>query len=137
MMVLLCSHQLWLSELSHEMQSTLSDLLVRCVEEGRGEGGGGVIDPRKYPQQILCLAEQVLFTERCEAAITEGRLAELLIELESQLDSFTNADISVSTHSLTYPPTFPLTHPLSLSHSLTHCLSPLTLSLTPHNMCWS
>lgn len=87
------------------MQSTLSDLLVRCVEEGRGEGGGGIIDPRKYPQQILCLAEQVLFTERCEAAIVEGRLAELLIELEGQLDSYTSADISVSSplkHTSTY-----------------------------------
>ena len=87
---------MWLSALSHEMQSTLTKLLVECVNKGRGEGGGGIIDPRCYPQQILCLAEQVLFTERCEAAIAEGRLAELLIELESQLDSYTNADISVS-----------------------------------------
>lgn len=79
------------------MQSTLTDLLVQCVEEGRGEGGGGgMIDPRRYPQQILCLAEQVLFTERCEAAIAESRLTELLIELESQLDSYTSADINVS-----------------------------------------
>ena len=88
--------QVWLSDLSREMQATLTELLVRCVEEGRGEGGGGTIDPRRYPQQILCLAEQVLFTERCEAAIAEGRLAELQIELDSQLDSYTSADISVS-----------------------------------------
>ena len=88
--------QVWLSDLSQEMQATLADLLVRCVEEGRGEGGGAMVDPRRYPQQILCLAEQVLFTERCEVAIEEGRLAELLIELETQLDSYTSADISVS-----------------------------------------
>ena len=88
--------QVWLSDLSREMQATLTELLVRCVEEGRGEGGGGTIDPRRYPQQILCLAEQVLFTERCEVAIAEGRLAELQIELDSQLDSYTSADISVS-----------------------------------------
>ena len=98
---------MWLSDLSREMQATLSDLLTRCVEEGRGEEGGGMIDPRRYPQQILCLAEQVLFTERCEAAIGEGRLAELMIELESQLDSYTSADISVRadtsyTHNSTY-----------------------------------
>ena len=85
--------QVWLNALSQEMQTTLTELLVECVRVGRGEGGGGIIDPRRYPQQILCLAEQVLFTERCEAAIAEGRLAELLIELESQLDSYTNADI--------------------------------------------
>ena len=46
--------------------------------------------------QILCLSEQVLFTERCEEAIITGRLNELLIELESQLDSYTNTDIVVS-----------------------------------------
>ena len=45
--------------------------------------------------QILCLAELVLFTERCEEAIVAGRLSELLIELEAQLDSYTNTQIKV------------------------------------------
>ena len=87
---------MWLSELAREMQATLSHLLDCCVRETRGAGGGETIDPRKYPQQILCLAEQVLFTERCEAAITEARLGELLIEMESLLDVYTSAEIGVS-----------------------------------------
>lgn len=41
------------------------------------------------------MAEQVLFTERCEEAIAAGRLNELLIEQEAQLDAYTNTNIQV------------------------------------------
>ena len=34
---------------------------------------------------MLCLSEQILFTQRCEEAISGGALQELLIELEAQL----------------------------------------------------
>lgn len=43
--------------------------------------------------QILCLAEQVQFTDRCEAAIKSNSLQEFQIEMESQLESYTNAEI--------------------------------------------
>ena len=43
--------------------------------------------------QILCLAEQVQFTERCEAAIRSNTLQEFQIEMESQLESYTNTEI--------------------------------------------
>ena len=87
--------EVWLGKLADEMQHTLQELLVECVRDGRGGGGGGV-DPRSYPSQVLCLSEEVLFTERCEQAMGSGTLAELLIELEAQLDSYTRADVSVS-----------------------------------------
>lgn len=41
------------------------------------------------------MAEEVLFTERCEEAIVACRLNELLIELESQLDTYTNTQVQV------------------------------------------
>ena len=44
--------------------------------------------------QILCLAEQIQFTERCEAAIRSNSLQEFSIEMESQLDSYANTDMS-------------------------------------------
>lgn len=44
--------------------------------------------------QILCLAEQVQFTERCETAIRSKSLQEFSIEMESQLDSYANTDMS-------------------------------------------
>jgi len=47
--------------------------------------------------QILCLAEQILFTERCEQAITTHTLSELLIELESQLEAYTSTERLSST----------------------------------------
>ena len=44
--------------------------------------------------QILCLAEQIQFTERCEAAIRSKSLQEFSIEMEAQLDSYANSDMS-------------------------------------------
>lgn len=44
-------------------------------------------------RQILCLAEQIQFTDRCEAAIRSNSLQEFQIEMESQLESYTNTDI--------------------------------------------
>jgi len=75
------------------MKNTLQQLLVECVSEGSVGNKG--IDPTRYPSQILCLAEQILFTEHCELAIKTSTLSEFLIELESQLDSYTNAEIGV------------------------------------------
>ena len=84
---------MWLGKLSDEMKHTLQELLVQCLQEGRAGQSG--IDPTKYPSQTLCLAEQVLFTERCEQAIQMSSLNEFAIELEAQLDSYTNSDIQV------------------------------------------
>lgn len=46
--------------------------------------------------QILCLAEQIQFTDRCEAAIKSNSLQEFQIEMESQLESYTSAEIGSS-----------------------------------------
>ena len=73
------------------MQSTLQALLLECTKAGRATSGG--IDPTHYPSQILCLAEQILFTERCEQAIQSSSLSEFLIELESQRESYINIDL--------------------------------------------
>ena len=43
--------------------------------------------------QILCLANQIQFTEQCEAAMKDNNLQECLLELESQLEGYTSADI--------------------------------------------
>lgn len=76
------------------MQRTLQELLVVCVEEGRS--GQSSINPSTYPSQILCLAEQVLFTEHCEQALQTDTLSEFAIELDAQLDSYTNSDVQVA-----------------------------------------
>lgn len=55
-----------------EMQSTLKELLVKCLADGQAP------DPLKYPSQILCLADSINFTTKCEQALTNMNLAPLL-----------------------------------------------------------
>ena len=89
------SHQVesWLDQLSTEMKSTLQKLLVACLSESKRELGNYNVD--KYPSQILCLAESVAFTERCEKALgagAAGELEALLNALRAVLDKYTSVD---------------------------------------------
>ncbi|XP_042221258.1 cytoplasmic dynein 2 heavy chain 1-like isoform X2 [Homarus americanus] len=81
----------WLRQLSEEMKMTLRQLLSECLEEGRSDAG---MDPLKSPSQILCLADAILFTERCDESIREGRLTNYKKELETKLESYTSVDLS-------------------------------------------
>jgi dynein heavy chain 2 len=82
--------EIWLSHLADEMKDTLRQLLFECLDAGRG---GESVDPRRFPSQILCLAEQIQFTDRCEAAILHSGLTEFQIEMEGQLQGYTSADV--------------------------------------------
>ena len=44
--------------------------------------------------QVLCIAEAVLFTEKCEEALRNSRLHTLKTELEAQLESYTATEIN-------------------------------------------
>ncbi|XP_069998938.1 cytoplasmic dynein 2 heavy chain 1 isoform X2 [Penaeus vannamei] len=81
----------WLYRLSEEMKMTLRQLLSECLEEARSEAG---MDPLRYPSQILCLADAILFTERCEESVKEGSLTSYQKELEAKLESYTGVDLS-------------------------------------------
>ncbi|XP_054598719.1 cytoplasmic dynein 2 heavy chain 1 isoform X1 [Nothobranchius furzeri] len=87
----------WLSELSEEMVATLKNLLNECLSAGRK----GEVDPSRYPSQILCLAEQIQFTEDVEKAIKEQNLQQLEVELNSKLEHYTAVDTSSDDHSNT------------------------------------
>ncbi|XP_072546992.1 cytoplasmic dynein 2 heavy chain 1 isoform X2 [Salminus brasiliensis] len=82
--------EVWLSELSSDMKETLKSLLCECV---RAVKRGGV-DPNRYPSQILCLAEQIQFTEDVENAVRQQNLHQLELELIAKLDHYTNTDTS-------------------------------------------
>ena len=45
------------------------------------------------PLQILCVADAILFTERCEAAIGKGSLKTLHGDLEARLGEYTSVDL--------------------------------------------
>ncbi|XP_071126281.1 cytoplasmic dynein 2 heavy chain 1-like isoform X2 [Mytilus edulis] len=84
--------EVWLSKLSEEMVDTLQELLRTCLKDAQR----GDLDPNKYPSQILCLAEQIRFTESCEKAVASGGLSSYNKELDSQLESYTSVDMSES-----------------------------------------
>ena len=77
------------------MKHTLTELLKDCIRNSKSGRDGG-LDPNKYPSQILCLAESVQFTERCEEALKSHNLQNLHVEMEQQLESYTGVDITSS-----------------------------------------
>ncbi|KAF4526157.1 hypothetical protein B566_EDAN008193 [Ephemera danica] len=81
----------WLGQLVTEMRRTLQRSLVQCLEQARKSSSGA--DPLSYPSQILCLTESILFTERCEHAITSSKLQALQTSLKSQLWSYTSQEL--------------------------------------------
>ena len=48
------------------------------------------------PLQVLCLAEQIIFTEKCEDALSRGSLVSFKKELEEQLESYTSLEMDSS-----------------------------------------
>ncbi|KAM8977653.1 cytoplasmic dynein 2 heavy chain 1 [Pelodytes ibericus] len=82
--------EVWLSKLATQMKETLQVLLVECVTVGRKSQGN--IDPLHFPSQILCLAEQIQFTEDVENAIRHGSLHEVELDLTSKLEHYTSID---------------------------------------------
>uniref|UniRef100_A0A4W6FB67 Cytoplasmic dynein 2 heavy chain 1 n=1 Tax=Lates calcarifer TaxID=8187 RepID=A0A4W6FB67_LATCA len=89
--------EVWLSELSVEMKETLKHLLYECVSAGKK----GEVDPSRYPSQILCLAEQIQFTEDVERALKEQNLQQLELELNAKLEHYTTVDTSSDDHANT------------------------------------
>ncbi|KAG2456324.1 DYHC2 protein, partial [Polypterus senegalus] len=84
------SNDVWLSELAAEMKQTLKQLLVECIAAGKRTG----IDPSQFPSQILCLAEQIQFTEDVENAIKGQNLQQLDVELMAKLEHYTSVGSS-------------------------------------------
>ncbi|XP_062407923.1 dynein cytoplasmic 2 heavy chain 1 [Sardina pilchardus] len=82
--------EVWLSELSSEMKETLKQLLCECVSAGKR----GAVDPSRYPSQILCVAEQIQFTEEVENALHHQSLQQLELELMAKLEHYTSVDTS-------------------------------------------
>lgn len=76
----------WLDEFAREMKSTLRELLRKCV--------AGPRDLVEYPSQILCLSEQVLFTQRCEAALRDRTLPALAAQLRRTLHEYAAEDLT-------------------------------------------
>ena len=81
----------WLGELSSTVKSSLEDLLRECLRDAGKESG---MDPTAFPSQILCLADAILFTRRCEEAIADKSLRNYAEELKAKLSTYTGVDLS-------------------------------------------
>ncbi|KAL4829789.1 hypothetical protein H8958_009079 [Nasalis larvatus] len=82
----------WLNDLALEMKKTLEQLLKECVTTG--QSSQGAVDPSLFPSQILCLAEQIKFTEDVENAIKDHSLHQIETQLVNKLEQYTNIDTS-------------------------------------------
>ncbi|GBG24746.1 Cytoplasmic dynein 2 heavy chain 1 [Hondaea fermentalgiana] len=74
----------WLQELSDEVRRTLQALVVQCVHDKQ-------VSLTAYPSQVLCVAESIKFTSRCEHAIKQGKLPSLKKLLRKTLQGYTSA----------------------------------------------
>ena len=83
--------EIWLNKLVSETKSTLQIMLRECVQERERDA----IDLCRFPSQILCLAEAIVFTERCEKAIASSPsgLAKLKNDYQNQLASYTSGPL--------------------------------------------
>ncbi|KAF7991046.1 hypothetical protein HCN44_000861 [Aphidius gifuensis] len=75
---------IWLKNLEDEIKKALSQNLDKCLNDNNKNT---VV---QYPAQILLLAERIMFTERCEIALRNGKLAlkKLIEYLEIQRAKF-------------------------------------------------
>ena len=67
-----------------------SPILLKIVSENRVSGKTHFY---AIASQILCVADAVLFTERCEAALGKGSLKTLHGDLEARLGEYTSVDL--------------------------------------------
>jgi dynein heavy chain 2, cytosolic len=76
----------WLENLAVEMRETLAALLIKCLNSKSFDW--------MYPSQILCLAQQVNFTDETESTIDNRELDSLHANLITQLRQFTSIDFA-------------------------------------------
>ncbi|ESN99131.1 hypothetical protein HELRODRAFT_66985, partial [Helobdella robusta] len=82
--------EVWLNSLTKEMKNTLKELISSCLSSS-SKG----LDSNKFPAQVLCVTGCIVFTQKCENAISKQDLHGLHDELKQQLNYYTsvNADL--------------------------------------------
>ncbi|XP_047546081.1 cytoplasmic dynein 2 heavy chain 1-like [Vanessa atalanta] len=76
-----CSVEVWLKNLEQEVRSSLKNMALKCLVANSLQDQ----DPFSLPTQILCLAQNIRFSEQAERAITSKELHKLkdIIEKEN------------------------------------------------------
>lgn len=81
--------QVWLKKLENEIRSSLKNLTLKCLVTGSTHAQ----DPFSLPTQILCLVQNIRFTEQAEKAITTKELHKLMTSVEKENASYAAAEI--------------------------------------------
>lgn len=71
---------MWLKSLETEMRLSLRNMTLKCVVSNSLQEQ----DPLSLPTQILCLAQNIRFTEQAEKAITTKELHRLKENIEKE-----------------------------------------------------
>ncbi|XP_071452948.1 cytoplasmic dynein 2 heavy chain 1 [Hetaerina americana] len=87
----------WLGALLAEMKNTLKNMMKDSVLDCL-DLQDNVLDPSRYPSQIHCMAEYIVFCGRCERSIMDGSLPSLLSSLKAKIDAYTKLNVSKKTH---------------------------------------
>ncbi|KRT83669.1 hypothetical protein AMK59_3304, partial [Oryctes borbonicus] len=85
--------EVWLNLLVDAMQTSLKGLLNKCLADGQN------LDPSNYPSQILCLADSITFTSKCEQAINSMTLPPLLATYKTQLGYYSSLELQSDSNS--------------------------------------
>ncbi|CAG5009448.1 unnamed protein product [Parnassius apollo] len=83
-----CSVEVWLKNLESEIRLSLKNLSLKCIENYNMQGQ----DPFSLPTQILCLAQNIRFTERAERAISSKELYKLKANVEKENNYYATAE---------------------------------------------
>ncbi|XP_063374788.1 cytoplasmic dynein 2 heavy chain 1 isoform X3 [Cydia amplana] len=75
-----CPVEVWLKNLETEMRSSLKNMTIKCVVSSSLQEQ----DPFSLPTQILCLAQNIRFTEQAEKAIGSKDLHKLMANIEKE-----------------------------------------------------
>eukprot|EP00796_Vickermania_ingenoplastis_P008408 gene8408-5889_t len=77
----------WLIRLDDSMRQTIKELLIMCVKEGNPTAEKVI---KKYPSQVLQVAEQIIFGAQVEKAIHEKTLQDVLLSQKKELEKLTS-----------------------------------------------
>lgn len=72
--------QVWLKNLENEMRSSLQNMTLKCLVTNSLHEQ----DPFSLPTQILCLAQNIRFTEQAERAINSKELHKFRANVEKE-----------------------------------------------------
>ncbi|TPX45912.1 hypothetical protein SeLEV6574_g03556 [Synchytrium endobioticum] len=79
--------EIWLRDFTNEMKVTLREL---CIDAVRANSGLDIL--KDYPAQVVCMAEFVRFSTKCERAIVKNNLQTFHTEMQNYLEALTSYD---------------------------------------------